>query len=185
MSRLPSTQNVEIRPQAQTFIMIALTLAYPMFGAGFELGAYGELIYERKVTAWTVVTAVWLGFILVPREQTGIRNWQLLVLIVPCIWLIAAGYIRASDADSILRPLLFILGLVSYLLCLPFAIFLVVKVVNPKLLNLQGWKPKLRILAIVMLFIVAGYLFGGQNYLFLSCSDFEVAGNMLPSNCSR
>jgi hypothetical protein len=92
MPRYPTPENVEIRPQARTFILFALTLAYPMFGAGFELGAYGELIYERKITAWAVVTAVWLGFGLVPREQTGIRNWQLLALAIPCLWLLAAGF---------------------------------------------------------------------------------------------
>lgn len=142
MPSYPKPDNVEIHPQARTFILFALTLAYPMFGAGFELGAYGELIYERKITAWAVVTAVWLGFGLVPREQTGIKNWQLLALAVPCLWLLAAGFFSASGADPITRPLMFTLGLVSYLLCFPFAVYLAVKVVNPDLLNLYGWKPK-------------------------------------------
>ena len=185
MPRYPSPENVEIRPQARTFILFALTLAYPMFGAGFELGAYSELIYERKITAWAVVTAMWLGFSLVPREQTGIRNWQLLALAVPCLWLLAAGFFSASGEDPVTKPLLFTLGLVSYLLCFPFAVYLAVKVVNPDLLNLQGWKPKAGIVAISLLFIVAGYLVGEHNYLFLNCSDFEVAGNMLPVNCNR
>lgn len=185
MSRYLSPENVEIQPQARTFILFALTLAYPMFGAGFELGAYGELIYERKITAWAVVTAVWLGFGLVPREQTGIRNWQLMALAVPCLWLLAAGFFSASGEDPVTRPLLFTLGLVSYLLCFPFAVYLAVRVVNPDLLNLQGWKPKAGILAIALLFIVAGYLIGDYNYLFLDCDDFEIAGNMLPDNCNR
>lgn len=37
MPRYPSPENVGIQPQARTFILFALTLAYPMFGAGFEL----------------------------------------------------------------------------------------------------------------------------------------------------
>jgi hypothetical protein len=185
MPRYPTPENVEIQPQARTFILFALTLAYPMFGAGFELGAYGELIYERKITAWAVVTAVWLGFGLVPREQTGIRSWQLLTLAIPCLWLLTAGFFSASGEDPVTRPLLFTLGLVSYLLCFPFAVYLAVKVVNPDLLNLHGWKPKARILAIALLFVVAGYLIGNHNYLFLSCDDFELAGSMLPDNCSR
>jgi hypothetical protein len=100
----PTPENVEIRPQARTFILFALTLAYPMFGAGFELGAYGELIYERKITAWAVVTAVWLGFGLVPREQTGIRNWQLLALAIPCLWLLAAGFHARAGVVSPVFP---------------------------------------------------------------------------------
>ena len=185
MPRYPSPENLEIQPQARTFILFALTLAYPMFGAGFELGAYGELIYERKITAWAVVTAAWLGFGLVPRAQTGIRNWQLFALAVPCLWLLAVAIFSGSGEDPLTRPLLFMLGLVSYLLCFPFAVYLVAKVVNPDLLNLGGWKPKAGILAIALLFIVAGYLIGGYNYLFLSCNDFELAGNMLPDNCSQ
>ncbi|NCF38361.1 MAG: hypothetical protein GWP56_18635 [Gammaproteobacteria bacterium] len=58
MSLYPSPENVEIRPQARTFILFALTLAYPMFGAGFELGAYGELIYERKIVIMVTVTLI-------------------------------------------------------------------------------------------------------------------------------
>lgn len=61
----------------------------------------------------------------------------------------------------------------------------VVKVVNLELLNLRGWKPKAGIIAIGLLFVVAGFLIGDHNYLFLGCDDFEVAGNMLPGNCSR
>lgn len=185
MPHYPSPDNVKIQPQARTFILFALTLAYPMFGAGFELGAYGELIYERKITAWAVVTAVWLGFGIVPRAQSGIRIWQLLALAVPCLWLLAVGFFSASGEDPVTRPLLFMLGLVSYLLCFPFAVYLVVKVVNPDLLNLYGWKPKAGVLMIALLFIFAGYLIGGHNYLFLSCNDFSVAGNMLPNNCKQ
>ncbi|MDJ0777146.1 MAG: hypothetical protein QNJ85_04725 [Gammaproteobacteria bacterium] len=185
MSRYPSPENVEIQPQARTFILFALTLAYPMFGAGFELGAYGELVYERKITAWAVVTAVWLGFALVPRNQTGIRNWQLLALAVPCLWLLAIGFFSTAGEDPVTRPLVFTLGLVSYLLCFPLAVYLAIKVANPDLLNLHGWKPKAGIVAIGLLFVAAGYLIGDHNYLFLECGDFEIAGDMMPDDCRR
>ena len=168
MPRYPTPENVEIRPQARTFILFALTLAYPMFGAGFELGAYGELRYEKSSQTRHLQE---YGNILWHRhERTS--------------GLLAAGFFSASGEDPVTRPLLFTLGLVSYLLCFPFAIYLVVKVVNPELLNLRGWKPKAGIVAIALLFIVAGYLVGGHNYLFLNCSDFEVAGSMPPDNCS-
>lgn len=43
MPRYPTPGNVEIRPQARTFILFPLTLAYPMFGAGFLIGGHNYL----------------------------------------------------------------------------------------------------------------------------------------------
>ncbi len=185
MTNSPIEDDVDITPQARTFILCLLALAYPMFSSGFELGAYGELIYERKMTALAIATAVWLGFCLVPRTQTGIRNWQLVVLAVPSIWLLSVGFFSTSFDHEIVKPVLFGLGLVSCLLCFPFAVYLAVKVINPEFLDLSGWPPKIGIVMAALSFLLVGFLIGDNHSLFLTCSEFEVAGSMLPAGCTR
>jgi hypothetical protein len=80
---------------------------------------------------------------------------------------------------------LFVLATLSYLVCLPYALYLVIEIINPQILTLQGWGPKLGLVAAAGFFLTAGYGAGVRNDLFMTCHDFEIAGDTPPSNCRR
>lgn len=176
---------ITISPAARTFLLLSITLAYHMFSAGFELGAYGELFYVHKITAWSLVSGALVALLILPRRMSGIRYWQLLVLLIPSIWVLMATYFGLQHQGTIVRPGLFLLATLSYLFCLPFAIYMVVQIVNPDLLTLKGGKPKAGMLLIAFCFLLFGYLSGEYNYLFMTCHDFELAGDMPPTNCLK
>jgi hypothetical protein len=174
---------MNISPGARTFLLLSITLAFHMFNAGFQLGAHGELFYSNKIAAWSLVTGALVALILLPRHETGVRFWQLAVLLIPSVWALSVSYFGMQHHGEILKPVLFILVLVSQLICLPYAIYILLNIINPDLLNLSGYRPKAGAILISGLFLGAGYFSGTYNYLFLSCRDFEVAGDMPPANC--
>jgi hypothetical protein len=174
--------SINLSPQARTFLICSIALAYHVGSAGFELAAYGELFYMRKITAWSTMTATLIALLVLPRAAANVSPWQFGVLAVPSIWLVGI-MILGSHSTTITRPVLFMLATASYLVCLPYALYLIVEIVNPDLLNLEGWKPKARLAAVAIFFFLLGYGGGVRNDLFLTCEDFEIAGDTPPMNC--
>lgn len=175
--------HIELNRTARTFLICAIALAFPFWSAGFELGAYGELFYIRKITAWSTVTAALVALLLIPRKAAPVSPLQLLILAVPSIWLLVAAAIGAQSGGEVLRPVLFVLGTASYLFCLPYAVYLIVQIINPEILSLEGWGPKVRLVALAVVFVAVGFGVGARNDLFMTCQDFEVAGDTPPANC--
>jgi len=175
--------NIELDPHARTFLVCAIALAYPVGMAGFELGAYGELFYDRKIAAWCTVTGALVALLLLPRRFAPVSRWHYLFLTIPSLWILLATAIGSHSGGEIVRPVLFWLGLLSYLLCLPYAIFLIVEIINPDFLALGGLKPKMRLVLIGLFFFGAGFITGARNDLLLTCDDFEIAGDTPPENC--
>lgn len=175
--------HIEMHPKVRTFLICSIALAFPVGSAGFELGAYGELFYTRKITAWSTVTAALLALLVVPRKNVQVSPAQLAILAVPSVWLLMVMVFGSQSGGAVVRPVLFLLATGSYLFCLPFAVYLIVEIINPDLLNLEGWGPKVRLVGVATFFFLAGYAAGIRNDLLLTCHDFEVAGDTPPANC--
>ena len=176
---------MEVEPRVRTFVVTSVALAFPAVEAGFQLGAYGEIFVMRKVASWSLVTAALLALVVVPRKARPVGWWQLLVLAVPSIWLIASWVHAAEWSGEVLRPAIFALGLVSYLVCIPFAAYLLIRLLKPDLLVLSGTRPRLALVGLLLAFIGAGYLIGARNDLFMTCQDFVVAGAEPAANCRQ
>ncbi|MCP3850668.1 MAG: hypothetical protein GY694_10600 [Gammaproteobacteria bacterium] len=173
----------QVDSTTRSFLLLSTTLSYHMFRTGFELGAYGELFYVHKIVAWSLVTGALIALLLLPRQQSGIKTWQLLVLFIPSLWVFLTSYFGFQNQGVIIKPGLFILATLSYLICFPYAIYIVVEIINPDLLAIKGYKYKIGITIILFLFFIFGFLYGENNHLFMLCQDFEIAGNMPPENC--
>lgn len=175
--------ELDLDSRVRTLLVGAVTLAYPTTMAGFELGAYGELFYDRKITAWCMVTAVLLALLLLPRRFTPASRWHYGVLAVPSIWLLVVSSIGSHTGGAIMRPVLFALSLASYLICMPYAVLLIVSIVSPDFLRFETARPKLTLVGIALFFFASGFLAGARNDVLLTCQNFEIAGETPPANC--
>jgi hypothetical protein len=175
--------QIRLPPTVKTFLICAIAMAFPLGGAGFELGAYGELFYSRKITAWSTVTAALVALSVIPRRITGVKIWQLCVLAIPSVWAVLAQILGSHTGGQITRPVLFTLATLSYVFCLPYAIYLVVQIINPDLLKISSWKPRMAVIGIGILFVLLGYVGGRNNDWFMTCEKFEIAGDTPPASC--
>ncbi len=74
--------------------------------------------------------------------------------------------------------------MLSYLLCLPYAAFLIVRLVKPEIFDLPGHKPKIGLVLILLAFLSVGFLMGRNHPRLLTCEDFVVSGNHPPRGCT-
>ena len=68
-------------------------------------------------------------------------------------------------------------------ICLPLIAWILISAINPEFVDLP--RPnRIAVLGAVISFALIGYALGARNDLFLTCKDFKVSGNDLPSNCT-
>jgi hypothetical protein len=173
----------DINSTTRTFLLAAVAMAAPAGETGFQLGAWGELFYSRPMGAWAVVTSLLLALLLVPRRKIPVPPAYLLVLIVPSVWILLKMFMLDATGGEVFYPVLFWFGVASYMLCLPFAAYLIIQIINPDLLNLKGLRPKLSLAAILLTMFLIGFTLGRNNHLFVHCEDFTLAGDFPPANC--
>lgn len=173
----------DIDPSIRTFLLAAVAIAAPAGETGFQIGAWGEIFYSRPMGAWAIVTSLFFAMLLVPRAELPVPRRYLLVLLIPSVWILLKMFMLEYTGGQVFHPLLFGLGAISYLLCLPFAFYLIIKIINPDLLDLQGLRPKLSLAAVLLTMFLIGFTLGRNNFLFVECEDFIVAGDLPPANC--
>jgi len=173
----------DISPRIRTFLLAAVAMSVPAGETGFQIGAWGEVFYSRPMGAWAIVTSLFLALLLVPRKKLPVPVTYLLVLMVPSVWILLKMFMFEYTQGQVLYPLLFGLGVASYVICLPFAAYLIIQIINPDLLDLRGWRPKLSLAAILLAMFLVGFVLGRVNYLFVECEDFVLAGDEPPANC--
>ncbi len=180
--RLAGFENLD--PGVRAFILIVVAIAYPAWSFGFELGAYGRLFLEKIFVAWSVSTALFVTFVLVPKDKLQVPRLAWFVTAFPSLWLLFALAIRATPDVKLLGYALTTAGFIAYLVCFPYVIYMAISIAYPDLLRME--KPRSRIIlgAIIFGLIAAGFLMGKNHQYFLTCEDFEVSGNYVPQECT-
>ena len=173
----------EFDPIVRSFILIGVAVAYPAWDVGFELGAFGRIFFEKLFMVWAISTALLISLLILPNKKRKVPYVAFAVTAFPSVWLILAMLARTSPDSADLRLFLFLTGLVSYLACFPYALYMAISVAYPELLSAKRPRPKVTLLSIIVLLFVAGYAIGRHHPRFITCEDFAFSGQHVPENC--
>ncbi len=173
----------DIEPQWRTLVIAAVALAYPVGQTGFELGAYGELFFDNKLSAWITVTATLVVLVIVPRKKLPVTRIYIWILAIPSLWLLGRFAIGLSSPNDVVHPLIFLGGAVSFALCFPYAIYLIVRIANPDLPDIRETRLRIVLALIAIAFFGTGYGIGLRSELFQTCDELEMHGEVLPAHC--
>ena len=178
MAKLDETEG-----RWRTLIVAGVALAYPLGQTGFQLGAYGELLFQHKLTTWIAVTATLIVFAVLPKQFVPVSRWSLLFLAVPSLWLLGRFAIGLSGPGAVVHPLVFAMGIASFVICFPYAIYLIVRAANPDLTDIRGVRSWSSLVAIGGIFFVLGFFIGTWNEFFISCQDARIGRLEVPERC--
>lgn len=175
----------DIDPGVRAFILIVIAVAYPAWDFGFELGAYGRLFYEKVFVAWSISTALLVVLLVVPREKLRVPKFAWFATAVPSLWLILALSIRTAPDVQLLGYALTVAGLLAYVACFPYVVYMAVSIAYPDLLRLTQRKAQVSLIVIIVGLVGAGFVTGQNHPHFLTCEDFEISGHHVPADCRR
>lgn len=175
----------DIDSGTRAFILISVALAYPAWDCGFDVGVYGRLFFEKVFLAWSVSSALLIVLIFLPKKELKIPPIAWFATVIPTVWLVLALTTRASPDDQLLRHVLTVIGIVAYLACFPYVVYMAVSIAYPDFVRINRAGPRVAIVMVVLFMGAAGYIAGSNHPRLLTCEDFEISGQSLPENCRR
>ncbi len=168
-------------PAERATLLISVASASVAFMLAFNLGAYGEVFFDQIFTVWIASTLVLLGSIFTRLPP---NTWPpRLVLLLPTVWILVGWVDNPRTEDAGASALLW-LTLAITVVALPFAAWILVSTINPDFRDLAR-NYKIVVGAVVVVAFAAGYGIGARNDVLLTCDDFKVSGNDLPTNCVK
>lgn len=169
--------------EARTFILLSISAALGGWNLAFKYGVAREIPFDIMLTIWAASTAAMLASLFWPREDSIISWWHRFVLATPSFWFLVAwmdlNMVRFSIADEIA----FGVSLMILFVCVPYTVILLLSITNRELFELKT--PHLRVgLVLIILFVYGiAFLVGSNHTVFLTCDEFEVAGDIVPTDC--
>ncbi|MGW1545564.1 hypothetical protein [Streptomyces sp. NPDC002346] len=154
--------------------------ALAVWQPAFTLGAYNVIFYDQMLTLWAVSTAVMLTGLLVPtrRQHHGWVYWSCLAL--PTVWLVIAAVVPRSGSWP--GETLFLAGGILSIIGTPLLAWVLLQLL---LFGETELTDRQRRTVVGVVVIVGGlaYALGEFNHVFLTCGDFDISGNSVPSGC--
>ena len=174
----------DIDPGVRSIILVTVAMAYPAWSFGFDLGAFGRLFFDKIFVAWSISTALFFVLLFIPKSKLRVPKLAWYATLIPSLWLVLALMVRATPDVKLLGYALTASGLVAYIACFPYVIYMSVSVAYPDLLKLKKPGPWILIGSIVVGLVAVGYVSGSNHFRFLTCDDFDLSGKFVPHNCS-
>ncbi len=124
-------------PEIRAFILISIAVAYPMFDIGFELAVYGEVFFEKIFAIWSICTALLIALLIIPGKYFRIPAIAWFATGFPSLWFALVLIGRSIPEWSLPGTIIFTLGLVIYLACLPYVLYVAVALAYPEIALLK------------------------------------------------
>ncbi len=168
------------------FFIAAIVVAVAIWPIGFNLGAFGTIFFDKLLEIWAISVAALLAGLLVDsrRDQNVLSRADRILLALPSLWLITT-MLRFEEGGAVLRLLNQGLGLATAFFSVPHIIRIVMPIAMPEVTAVRGPRQTLNLLVLTVAISVASFAIGYRNDLFMTCADFKVSGNDLPTNCRQ
>ncbi|MEU2131276.1 hypothetical protein [Streptomyces sp. NPDC018352] len=155
--------------------------ALAVWEPAFTLGAYNVIFYYQMLTLWAVSTSVLLaGFVMRERgPRHGWLYWACLAL--PSAWIVLAAVVPRHSGNWQGEALYVIGGIIS-VIGTPLLTWVLLQLLlfGESELSVQQRRTVIGAVALVG---VLAFLLGEFNHVFLTCGDFDISGNSVPSGC--
>ncbi|WP_327368970.1 hypothetical protein [Streptomyces sp. NBC_01217] len=180
------TGSAPARPRGLGASVVPRTAVFAGGGAlaiwepAFTLGAYGVIFYYQVLTLWAVSTAVLLAGLLM-RERGPRHGWVYWAcLAMPSGWLVLAAVVPRGD--NWLDETLFLVGGIISVIGTPLLTWVLLQLL---LFGESELSVRQRRTVVGVVAAVGGlaFLVGQFNDVFLTCGDFDISGNSVPSGC--
>lgn len=180
-----AVENGPVRTWLPGVLVAAIVLSLAAFRIAFVLGAYHTVFYQDIFTVLVTSSVALVGTLAAPRGSVVRSWWSRLLLAAPAAWVIAAVTFTNSVSAAATEPLFGAFALTIAVTSVPYTVVLLARILTPGIDEIRGPRPVVALVVLVVVVAFAGWLVGRYNYHFLTCQDFTVAGDDLPSNCAQ
>lgn len=164
----------------------AITIAGSLYAwnVAFTLGAYHTLFYHHRQQLFVLSLVVLLGG-LIMRPRVQIQPWLLALFAPPVLlFLLRVVFpvnhrIREAYAVRLADRIL----IVTTVAVFPIIAWISARLLAPDYFKLPDRRAKIAVIAVIAAVALIGFTVGRLNTHFLTCEDFQIAGDDEPKGC--
>ncbi len=179
MQEVNESTGVELR----TLLVTAIGASVAVWDVAFWLGVHGTIFYNKLFTLWVSATAILLIALIVPKRDRFLNRWGIFALSTPTIWFFVNSATSAVN-PSWIDELTWLLALATFALTIPYILYILFQLVETDALELSS-AYRNRLIAVVFIIALLGYFVGSNHPYFVSCDQFNIAGDSAPDNCAN
>lgn len=170
--------GVELR----TLIVTAIGASVAVWDIAFWLGVQGHIFYSKLFSLWVSATVVLLVALLVPKHDRFLSRWGIFALTTPTIWFVINSMISVVSPTWI-DELAWFVALLVFVFTIPYILYILFQLVETDALQLSS-AYRNRLIGIVLVIAIMGYLVGSNHVYFVSCEQFSLSGDNVPADCA-
>ena len=175
--------------EAKVFLLSSIVLSTAVFNIAFWYGVTGAVFFEHLFYIWVAASVALAASMLIPHLSAlpPFVSWHgRFVLVLPTIWLaLEAAIGPAALLSEAQQWMLWSLAISILVLTLPYITYVLVLITIPDIEYLRSAELRAALFGFALASAVAGLAIGLNHPRFLTCRDFEIAGDHVPPNCLR
>lgn len=176
MSSAPETPVESASAEGRTFVLLAAGAGFAAWEVGFDLGAFNTIDHRRFWAIWILCTVALVAGALFPDPDLA-KAWRFRwVLAIPSLWLLSD--VAQVGTGQTATSILVVLSVMTF----PLALYVIAELLAGDFFRLQR-RSQMALVGLVALIAATGWYVGNGNDRFLTCEDFERAGDFQPENC--
>jgi hypothetical protein len=181
--------------QTRGFLVTLVTLCLVSFDMAFTIAVYGDVFFETYLKIWAAGAAVIVGSMMVSRARRPVGPVGLIVLGLPTLYFpasVLSTWMLAHPLDEsffglltmVFALLTTVVMAIAYLIALPFVMYTLARILDPSLVQMPTTRMRVSLVAAAAILASAGGLMGFTHPYWMTCDEFEMAGNKAPATCT-
>lgn len=168
--------HVELR----TLLVSALGTSLATWEIAFNFAIHGTVFYDKLMAVWVIASVILLGlFLSGQREVLG--RWGTLALLLPTGWFIFFA-LSPFFANAAYAGLMWTVAIVIFIVAIGYILFVLAWLLDHEGVTMTA-AYRNRLIVIVLFVAIVGYLVGSNHRYFVTCTQFQVAGDLVPADC--
>ncbi|MEM7118126.1 MAG: hypothetical protein AAF614_37190 [Chloroflexota bacterium] len=177
MLPVDKSTGIELR----TLIVTAIGLSLATWDIAFWLGAMGVIFYNKMFALWVASIAILLIALVGPKHDRFLNQYGIFALLTPTIWFVVNSRTATLNASGF-DELVWVIALAVFVITIPYILYILFQLVESDALELSS-AYRNRLILVVATVALMGYLVGTYHPYFVSCEQFTIAGDAVPTNC--
>lgn len=161
----------------QIFLLVTIGGSLVAFDLGYDLGALGTINYRRIFPIFVISTVALVASFFTDGPEVTDARLTRIILALPAL------YLAADVAHFTNERAVYLTMGAAVVVALPFTAYIVARMVDLDLFRLPRRLQMVAAATLAAMFL-AGLYVGTNHTRFVQCTDFELAGDYVPENCS-
>jgi len=168
------------RVELRTLLVSALGTSLAAWDIAFNFAIHGTVFYDRLMAIWVIATVILLAMLL-SGQRSVLGRQGIMMLLIPTGWFIFFA-LSPNFATAPYAAALWIAAMVLFIASIGYILSVLAWMLDDHGVTLSA-DYRNRLLAIVLIITMAGYLTGRNHRYFVSCTQFQIAGDVVPDDC--